>query len=89
MKKLNVERAELLKDLADRLIAICRESGEAISISIQPADNPFADDEYAHISIGDTDYNLWKGREYFSDWEDGYLKYGVSMDYLKKVEVTS
>lgn len=89
MKKLNVERAELLKDLADRLIAICRESGEAISISIQPKDNPFADDEYAQISIGDTNYNLWEGKESYSDWGDEYLKYGVPMDYLKKVEVAS
>lgn len=89
MTKLNVERAELLKDLADRLIAICRESGESIGITIQPKDNPFADDEYAHISIGDTDYNLWKGKESYSDWNDDYLKYGVSMDYLKKVEVAS
>lgn len=89
MTKLNIERAELLKDLADRLIAICRESGEAISISIFPKDNPYADDEYARISIGDTIYSLWEGRESYYDWGDEFMKYGVSKDYLKKVEVAS
>lgn len=89
MTKLNMERAELLKDLADRLLAVCRESGEAISISIFPKDNPYADDEYARVAIGDTNYSLWEGRESYYDWGDEYLKYGVSMDYLRKVEVAS